>query len=138
MLIQFICIILISCDDSCWESSLLRIWIQWFCYEYRWNIKIPYVEFYDQFHQVQDPSMMINHRFIQKYFFDFFSFALLFMSILLWILFELLSVLKQHATFRRDLRRNEGGWVFYWLILKLETKKYLAPIYHKFGYFWGG
>ena len=125
MLIQFICIILISCDDSCWESSLLRIWIQWFCYEYRWNIKIPYVEFYDQFHQVQDPSMMINHRFIQKYFFDFFSFALLFMSILLWILFELLSVLKQHATFRRDLRRKEGGWVFYWLIL---VKKYFGVL----------
>ena len=139
MLIQFICIILISCDDSCWESSLLRIWIQWFCYEYRWNIKIPYVEFYDQFHQVQDPSMldsrikhqvqdpsmMINHRFIQKYFFDFFSFALLFMSILLWILFELLSVLKQHATFRRDLRRKERGWVFYWLIL---VKKYFGVL----------
>ena len=60
-----------------------------------------------------------------KIFLWLFSFALLFMSILHWILFELLSVLKQHATFRRDLRRKERGWVFYWLIL---VKKYFGVL----------
>ena len=60
-----------------------------------------------------------------KIFLWLFSFALLFMSILLWILFELLSVLKQHATFRRDLRRKERGWMFYWLIL---VKKYFGVL----------